>query len=134
MASPALASAPVRRRGWLRRAILQVHLWTGLAVGLYAVAISISGSILVYAPQLGEWAHRDLRQVAPSEVEGRQVLSSAQALDRVRETLPGRPLLNVQVAGEPHQAHVVGLLEQREYRVVFVHPNWGALCEASGAE
>ena len=26
---------------WLRRALFQVHLWTGIAVGLYVVAISV---------------------------------------------------------------------------------------------
>ncbi len=75
MASPASAPVSARRVSWLRRALFQVHLWTGLAVGLYAVAISVSGSILVYAPQLGEWAHRDLRAVAVADVEGRHVLT-----------------------------------------------------------
>lgn len=37
---------------WLRRALFQVHLWSGLAVGLYIVVISISGSILVYRSEL----------------------------------------------------------------------------------
>lgn len=130
MASPAREIAPVRRRGWLRRAIFQVHLWTGLAVGLYAVAISVSGSILVYAPQLGEGAHRDLRRAAASDVDGHPVLSPAQAVERVRAAMPGRSLLNVQVASEPQQAHVVGLLEQGEYRVVFVHPITGEVSPA----
>ena len=33
---------------WLRRAIFQVHLWTGLALGLYVVVVSLTGSVLVY--------------------------------------------------------------------------------------
>src|SRR5580704_10026698 len=33
---------------WLRRAIFQVHLWVGIAVGLYVVAISVSGSALFF--------------------------------------------------------------------------------------
>lgn len=33
---------------WLRRAIFQIHLWTGIAAGLYVLAISISGSAIVY--------------------------------------------------------------------------------------
>ena len=37
---------------WFRRMIFQIHLWSGLAVGLYIVAISISGSILVYRSEL----------------------------------------------------------------------------------
>lgn len=37
---------------WLRRAIFQIHLWTGLALGLYVVAISLSGSALVFRNDL----------------------------------------------------------------------------------
>ena len=33
---------------WLRKALFQVHLWTGIGVGLYVLAISISGSAIVY--------------------------------------------------------------------------------------
>ena len=37
---------------WLRRALFQVHLWTGLALGLYLVMLSVTGSILVYRNEL----------------------------------------------------------------------------------
>ena len=37
---------------WLRRAIFQIHLWTGLAIGVYIVAICLSGSVLVYRNEL----------------------------------------------------------------------------------
>lgn len=37
---------------WLRRALFQVHLWTGIAVGLYVMAISISGSAIVFRNEL----------------------------------------------------------------------------------
>ncbi|HEX5229579.1 MAG TPA: PepSY-associated TM helix domain-containing protein, partial [Bryobacteraceae bacterium] len=33
---------------WLRKAIFQVHLWTGIALGLYIFAISVSGSAVVF--------------------------------------------------------------------------------------
>jgi uncharacterized iron-regulated membrane protein len=33
---------------WLRRALFQVHLWIGLAVGLYIFIISLSGSLIVF--------------------------------------------------------------------------------------
>ncbi|MBV9768940.1 MAG: PepSY domain-containing protein [Bryobacterales bacterium] len=33
---------------WLRKALFQVHLWTGIALGLYVFAISISGSAIVF--------------------------------------------------------------------------------------
>ncbi len=36
----------------LRRALFQVHLWSGIAVGLYVIAICVSGSVLVYRSEL----------------------------------------------------------------------------------
>ena len=37
---------------WLRKAIFQIHLWTGLALGLYVVIISVSGSAIVFRNEL----------------------------------------------------------------------------------
>ena len=37
---------------WLRRALFQVHLWSGIAVGLYILMISVTGSVLVYRNEL----------------------------------------------------------------------------------
>ena len=37
---------------WLRKALFQIHLWTGLGVGLYVVVISLTGSVLVYRSEL----------------------------------------------------------------------------------
>jgi uncharacterized iron-regulated membrane protein len=41
------------KSAWLRRALFQVHLWTGLAIGLYVLAICISGSVIVFRRELG---------------------------------------------------------------------------------
>src|SRR5207247_6718849 len=40
------------QRVWLRRALFQIHLWTGLALGLYIVVLSVTGSALVYRREL----------------------------------------------------------------------------------
>jgi uncharacterized iron-regulated membrane protein len=37
---------------WLRRALFQVHLWSGIGIGLYVLMISVTGSVLVYANEL----------------------------------------------------------------------------------
>lgn len=44
---------PQRRR--LRRALFQVHLWLGVALGLYIVLISVSGSAVVFRRELNLW-------------------------------------------------------------------------------
>src|SRR5204862_6344147 len=48
------------QRIWLRRAFFQVHLWCGLAIGLYILMISVTGSILVYRNELFRMSPRML--------------------------------------------------------------------------
>ena len=40
--------------GW-RNALYQVHLWLGIATGLYVIMISVSGSAVVFRRELGRW-------------------------------------------------------------------------------
>jgi uncharacterized iron-regulated membrane protein len=37
---------------WLRKALFQVHLWTGIGLGLYVLLMSISGSAVVFRREL----------------------------------------------------------------------------------
>jgi uncharacterized iron-regulated membrane protein len=37
---------------WIRRAMFQIHLWTGIGVGLYIVVICVTGSVLVFRREL----------------------------------------------------------------------------------
>ncbi len=37
---------------WIRKAVFQIHLWTGIAVGLYIVVASVSGSAVVFRREL----------------------------------------------------------------------------------
>jgi uncharacterized iron-regulated membrane protein len=37
---------------WLRKAIFQIHLWTGIGLGFYVVLISVSGSAIVFRNEL----------------------------------------------------------------------------------
>jgi uncharacterized iron-regulated membrane protein len=37
---------------WIRRAMFQIHLWTGIGIGLYIVVICATGSVLVFRREL----------------------------------------------------------------------------------
>jgi uncharacterized iron-regulated membrane protein len=37
---------------WVRKAIFQLHMWSGIGVGLYVLMISVTGSIVVYRNEL----------------------------------------------------------------------------------
>jgi uncharacterized iron-regulated membrane protein len=39
---------------WIRRAIFQVHLWAGIGVGAYILAVSVSGSAVVFRHELAK--------------------------------------------------------------------------------
>jgi uncharacterized iron-regulated membrane protein len=43
------------QRVWLRRAVFQIHLWSGIAIGLYIGMLSVTGSALVYRNELDRY-------------------------------------------------------------------------------
>jgi uncharacterized iron-regulated membrane protein len=89
---------------WLRRAIFQVHLWVGIAVGLYVVAISVSGSALFF---------RNLvNQAAP----GRKVvagsgplLSNSELIQAATRAYPGFVVSSVYQGKNPGQEVEISL-------------------------
>ncbi len=46
---------------WLRKALFQVHLWTGIGLGLYILLMSMSGSAVVFRRELSRWLSREPR-------------------------------------------------------------------------
>ena len=57
---------------WLRRLLFQVHLWLGLAIGLYIFIISLSGSLIVFRREMDRLLCPPIRVVTPS---GRHILA-----------------------------------------------------------
>jgi len=62
------------QRIWLRRALFQIHLWSGIALGLYVVMLSITGSVLVYRNELDRY----LATPRPAFVAGKPALPREQ--------------------------------------------------------
>ena len=71
------------QKTWLRRAIFQIHLWSGIAVGLYIILISVSGSAVVFRREL--LAARNVPGVAPTDRQ----MSEAQLRKAVVAAYPG---------------------------------------------
>lgn len=70
---------------WIRKAFFQVHLWLGLALGLYVVMLSITGSAIVYGPQLSQLLATPVPAFDPS----REVLTTEQLTEAVEGYYPG---------------------------------------------
>src|SRR5579871_1354613 len=60
---------------WLRRALFQIHLWTGIAIGLYVLVVSVSGSAIVFRNEVYKAAPSGPRTVAISgpKLDGQQL-------------------------------------------------------------
>lgn len=48
---------------WLRRALFQIHLWTGIGTGLYVLLISVTGSAIVFRNEIYQKAGSGARTV-----------------------------------------------------------------------
>lgn len=88
---------------WIRRLFFQVHLWTGIGVGLYVTVISISGSALVYSREL---AKRPLPLIL---VPDRDRMTADQLEQIVQHTYPASEILSIADPDKPNQPAAVVL-------------------------
>ena len=95
-----------------RKILFQVHLWLGIAVGLYVAAISLTGSALVCRREIGRIASRRLT-VAPA---GRPRLRPAEIERSIAQTYPDYRLLSLR---EPQGADRpdLAVLENQNRRI-----------------
>ena len=93
-----------------RSALFQIHLWVGLVLGVLFVAVSLSGSILVYDDKLTDW-------IAPPP-------KAVTAGPPVPLTIIGEYARRVVQAEEGGQIQQPGILHHRRRQ----HPDCGGLC------
>lgn len=79
------------QRVWLRRALFQVHLWTGLALGVYVVVLSVTGSALVYRRELVA----RLRTPLPAVDKSARQLSADELRAHAQRAYPGHEITDV---------------------------------------
>ncbi len=77
----------------LRKILFQIHLWTGIGVGLYVVAICVTGSITVFRNEFYNY-FRPGTTVAARETER---LSDEAIAEAARQRYPGFEVTSVQL-------------------------------------
>jgi uncharacterized iron-regulated membrane protein len=85
---------------WLRRALFQVHLWSGIAVGLYVFMISVTGSVLVFSNEL-------FRAATPAPIISKSSdprLSDIQLTQAATRQYPGYRVVKIGRALDPDEA------------------------------
>lgn len=107
---------------WLRRGLFQVHLWTGIGLGLYVLLMSVTGSALIFRRDLTRSLAREPRvAVGPGARMTEDQLTQA-----AQRAYPEYAVMDVRLRKNPDQAAEV-LLQARgsELRRLF-NPYTGA--------
>ena len=97
---------------WLRRALFQVHLWTGIGLGLYVLLMSVSGSAVVFRRELTRSLAREPR-VAPG-AGGR--MSEGGVKQAAQRAYPDYEVTRVALRQNPDEAAEVWL-ERRDRKL-----------------
>jgi uncharacterized iron-regulated membrane protein len=90
---------------WLRRALFQIHLWSGIGLGLYLVVVSLSGSAAVFNSELYTAFVPQLRTVnmAGTRMTRDELKSAAQ------KAHPGATISRITLPGNPQYAATITL-------------------------
>src|SRR5262249_10384463 len=107
---------------WLRRTLFQVHLWSGIAIGLYILTISITGSVVVYRNEL-------YRAATPEPIISKSsepALTDEQLTEAATRLYPGYQVVNLMRARNPDQAVDVWLQRGHVTRYRLFDPRTGS--------
>ena len=110
------------RKIWFRRALFQVHLWSGIAAGLYILTISVTGSVLVYRNEL-------YRAATPEPIVSRGPgprLTDDQLKEAATRLYPGYRVVNLGRALDLDQAVDVWLRRGDEIKTRLIDPRSGS--------
>ena len=110
------------RTTWLRKAAFQLHLWSGIGIGLYVLLVSLTGSVLVYRNELYRAATRDPIIVTESGAR----MTDEQLNVAATRGYPGSTILNVSREENPHQAVWISLQVGANRKNRLFNPYTGA--------
>lgn len=96
---------------WIRKALFQIHLWTGIIVGLYIVAIGISGSILVFKEELMPRPRISVPAVDLRDCSPEKLIS---VVDRVRQAYPDKDAFLTACPQEANPLYLTTIREKRK--------------------
>ena len=106
----------------LRKALFQVHLWMGIATGLYILTICTTGAALVFR---SEMQHALYPQFYPERDTAAPVAGIADVVRNMKAAYPDYPLSGVRAPNEEQQAFLGYMLKDERFRAVFADPATG---------
>src|ERR1700738_1493015 len=89
---------------WARKALFQVHLWTGIGVGLYIFVLSISGSAIVFRREITR-----LAWTPPTVTPAGPLMTVEQLRAAAKKAYPRFEISRVTFSSNPARAAVVAM-------------------------
>lgn len=108
----------------LRRALFQIHLWTGVTVGLYVILIGLTGAALVFRPEMQKATLRQFFEIAR---DGQADADSPVIIATLRSHYQGYELLGIDYPTDRRGTYLSYLIKGNELRTVFSHPVSGEI-------
>ena len=115
---------PHGRVGISRRVVFRVHLWTGLAVGGYALLMGLSGAALVYHAELQARAYPQFFGDPPA---GGRLANPTSVEHELRRQYPGRRFTGFDYPTARRHSFRAYVAGGGELRTVFLDPRSGRL-------
>ena len=110
---------------FLRKAIFQVHLWTGVLVGLYVFVVCVTGAALVFRIDLQRALHPDLFTPAigtPAD--------AATILESVRDAFPGDRVSGIDAPTTVRPTYLAYVVRGATFLTLLVDPVSGRVLGA----
>lgn len=111
-----------RFRAALRRALATLHLTVGLTVGMLVAVLGLSGSLLVFRPEIERALDPAVRRAQP---DGRAPAPLQVVLAQAERARPGVPVTHLFVAPGPEDTHEIWY--RGDERRVYVDPYTAAV-------
>jgi uncharacterized iron-regulated membrane protein len=105
----------------LRRAIFQLHLWLGLAVGIYLTVVCVTGALLVFRSDLQRAAFPELLR---ADTRG-QVVDIEEVLNSIAVAYPGLRITGAEAPTQYRQTYLVYVSDAGRFRTILADPGTG---------
>jgi uncharacterized iron-regulated membrane protein len=105
---------------FLRKALFQVHLWTGIAIGLYIVLVCVTGSALVFRIYMQRAAFPHLFAATPGELA-----DAATVLERVKEAFPNDRVSGIDAPTNARPTTLAYVVRGERFLTILVDPATG---------
>ena len=107
---------------FLRKVLFQVHLWTGIAIGLYIAVVCVTGAALVFRIHLQRAAFPHLFTATPGDL-----VDAATILDRVREAFPDDRISGIDAPTSARPTALAYVVRGDRFLTILVDPTTGRI-------